>query len=56
MAQQPAVNILLVDDKTENLLALETILDAPDYHLVRAQSGQEALLALLEQELSLIHI
>ena len=41
------VNILLVDDKTENLLALESILEAPDYLLVRATSGQEALLALL---------
>jgi signal transduction histidine kinase len=51
--QQP-VNILLVDDKTENLLALETILQAPDYHLVRALSGQEALLALLAQDFAVI--
>ena len=46
------VNILLVDDKAENLLALESILEAPGYHLVRAQSGQDALLALLARRLS----
>ena len=33
---QQRVNILLVDDRMENLLALESILDAPDYRLVRA--------------------
>jgi len=54
MAQQPPVNILLVDDKSENLLALESILETPDYHLVRALSGQEALLALLDTEYAAI--
>jgi two-component system, sensor histidine kinase and response regulator len=56
MAQPPEspVNVLLVDDKTENLLALESILEAPGYHLVRAQSGQEALLALLAHDYAAI--
>jgi PAS domain S-box-containing protein len=44
------IPILIVDDKIENLVAIESILDSPDYRLVRAQSGQEALLALLEME------
>lgn len=48
------VNILLVDDKVENLAALESILDSPDYHLVRAQSGDEALIALLVGEFAAI--
>lgn len=48
------MNILLVDDHPENLLALEAVLDAPEYHLVRAQSGMEALRLLLQQEFSLI--
>ncbi len=48
------VNILLVDDKTENLLALESILEGSDYNLVRALSGQEALLALLGQDFAAI--
>src|SRR5581483_9826203 len=48
------MNILLVDDHPENLLALEAVLDAPEYHLVRAQSGMEALRLLLQEEFSLI--
>ena len=54
MPHEEPVNILLVDDKTENLLALESVLDAPGYHLVRALSGEEALLALLDQEYAAI--
>jgi two-component system sensor histidine kinase/response regulator len=54
MAQQEPVNLLLVDDKTENLLALESILEGSGYHLVRALSGQDALLALLSQEYAAI--
>jgi two-component system, sensor histidine kinase and response regulator len=54
ISQEPPVNILLVDDKKENLLALESILEAPGYHLVRALSGQEALLALLAQDYAAI--
>ena len=37
------VSILLVDDKPNNLIALEAILAAPDYHLVSALSGASAL-------------
>jgi signal transduction histidine kinase/ActR/RegA family two-component response regulator len=43
-------NLLLVDDRPENLMALKTILDRPDYRLVTAESGEKALrLALREQ-------
>lgn len=48
------VSILLVDDKIENLVALESILDSPDYRLVRAQNAEEALLALLAGEFAAI--
>jgi len=49
-----SVNILLVDDKLENLVALESILESPGYNFVRAQSGEEALLALLKLECAAI--
>src|SRR5206468_7136632 len=44
------VNILLVDDRPENLLALEAILDHPEYKLVKANSGPAALRCLLREE------
>jgi len=37
------VNILLVDDRAENLLALEAILEPLGERTVRAHSGDEAL-------------
>jgi CheY-like chemotaxis protein len=46
--------ILLVDDRPENLLALEAILGSLDVDLVRAGSGEEALRALLRSEFALI--
>ncbi|MGZ4469421.1 MAG: response regulator [Nocardioidaceae bacterium] len=46
--------ILLVDDRPENLLALEAILGSLDQVLVRAGSGEEALRALLQDEFALI--
>jgi len=54
-ASSPAVPvepapILLVDDKVENLTALKAILERPDYNLVCATNGEEALrLALRER-------
>jgi CheY-like chemotaxis protein len=46
--------ILLVDDRPENLLALEAILSSLDQELVRASSGEEALGALLKNDVALI--
>ena len=37
------INILMVDDSSTNLLALEAILHAPDRNLIRASSGEDAL-------------
>ena len=49
-APQTIFNILLVDDRPENLVALKSILQNPNYRLVTAGSGEEALrLALREQ-------
>ena len=49
-----AVDILLVDDHEENLLALEAILTDPVYNLVRAGSGREALRQVLARDFALI--
>jgi CheY-like chemotaxis protein len=46
--------ILLVDDRPENLLALEAILSVFDHELVRACSGDEALKALLTDDFAVI--
>jgi signal transduction histidine kinase len=48
------VNILIVDDEPRNLSVLESILDDPCYRLVRATSGDEALLALMADEFALL--
>jgi len=48
------VNILLVDDQPQNLLALESILSETGERLVQAQSGRAALKALLDDEFAVI--
>jgi PAS domain S-box-containing protein len=51
---QASVNILIVDDEPKNLTVLEAILGDPGYRLVRAESAEEALLALLADEFALL--
>jgi PAS domain S-box-containing protein len=56
-AEAPAddkVNILLVDDRPDKLLALEAILSGLGENLVQAHSGREALRALLHQDFAVI--
>jgi PAS domain S-box-containing protein len=48
------VNILIVDDEPRNLDVLESILQSPDYQLVRAKTAEEALLALIQKEFAAI--
>jgi CheY-like chemotaxis protein len=54
MSAQIPSRILLVDDREENLLALEAILGGLGHELLRATSGGEALKHLLVQDVSLI--
>ena len=46
--------ILLVDDRPENLIALEAILQSLDQELVTAESGEEALKHLLTDDFAVI--
>jgi CheY-like chemotaxis protein len=46
--------ILLVDDRAENLLALEAILSSLDQELVRVRSGEAALEAVVAGEFAVI--
>ena len=48
-AATEAVNVLLVDDEPRNLNVLDSILTSSGYRLVRAQTADEALLALLAE-------
>jgi CheY-like chemotaxis protein/anti-sigma regulatory factor (Ser/Thr protein kinase) len=50
----PVQSILLVDDRPENLLALEKILARPGLDVVKATSGNEALGLLLVHDFALI--
>src|SRR5688572_16046505 len=50
-----AIKILLVDDREDNLLSIETILAEDGYQFVKANSGRQALKILLkEQDFSLV--
>jgi PAS domain S-box-containing protein len=54
LSGEEQVDILLVDDRPENLLALEAILEPLKQRLVRASSGENALRCLLEREFAVI--
>src|ERR1041384_1053813 len=47
-------SILLVDDNPSNLLVMEAALETLGANLVRAESGEAALMAVLKQEFALI--
>src|SRR5215207_5333548 len=48
------IAILLVDDDPKNLLALESILDCPEHRLVKVQTADDALLALMQDDYAAI--
>jgi signal transduction histidine kinase len=48
------VNILLVDDRVENLIALKAILSPLGQNIVEARSGREALRHLLERDFAVV--
>ncbi|RDU38173.1 hypothetical protein DRW41_00975 [Neobacillus piezotolerans] len=54
MSMTEKINILLVDDRPENLLAMEAIIEQSDYQIIKAFSGEEALKYLLKFDFALI--
>lgn len=48
------VNILIVDDRPEGLMALEAVLQNSEYRLVKASSGEDALRKILDEDFALI--
>ncbi|MDN4607166.1 EAL domain-containing protein [Sporosarcina highlanderae] len=48
------INILLVDDRPENLMAIEAVIEKDEYNIVKASSGEEALKCLLKMPFALI--
>lgn len=50
----PDVNVLVVDDIENNLLAMEALLARPGMRILKAASGDEALEMLLVEEVALI--
>lgn len=54
MTQDARVNLLLVDDRPENLVALQAILEPLGQSLVLAHSGEEALKCVLQHDFACI--
>ncbi len=54
MNDNEKVSILIVDDRPENLLVLESILEKIDLNIVKALSGNEALGLMLTEEFALV--
>jgi signal transduction histidine kinase len=48
------IDILLVDDRPYGLMAMEAVLDNPEYNLVKAGSGQEAIASLYGHDFAVI--
>jgi len=54
MKEREKLNILLVDDKPENLVSLEALLENPDHNIIKTTSGNEALRLMLEYDFALV--
>ncbi|HVU18268.1 MAG TPA: response regulator [Candidatus Didemnitutus sp.] len=50
----PEIKILLVDDESRNLDALESVLESSEVSLVRANTGDEALMLLIDGDFAAI--
>jgi len=48
------INVLLVDDRPENLLSLENLIKSPELNIMKSLSGNEALGLMLRHEIALV--
>ena len=54
MSSDEKIKILVVDDRPENLMAIEGVLERSDLSIITATSGNEALGLVLEHTFALI--
>ena len=54
MSSDENIKILVVDDRPENLMAIEGVLERPELSIITATSGNEALGLVLEHTFALI--
>jgi two-component system cell cycle response regulator len=54
MTSDRAIDVLLVDDRPENLLALESLLEDLDVNIAKATSGNEALSLMLKRDFGVV--
>lgn len=54
MNNQEKITVLLVDDRPENLLGLQGILERSELSIITADSGNKALTLMMEEEVSLV--
>lgn len=54
MSKREKINILIVDDKVNNIYALEQMLTKPDRNFISATSGKDALKIVLNKDICLI--
>jgi CheY-like chemotaxis protein/HPt (histidine-containing phosphotransfer) domain-containing protein len=54
MAELRKIKILIVDDRPENLLALESLLSNPACEVIKADSGPAALRLLIEHDVAVV--
>lgn len=54
MDKKERQNILIVDDRHENIMALEKVLKRPDLNIMKATSGNDALAMVLEYDFALV--
>lgn len=54
MTDKNDINILIVDDRQDNLLVLESLLEDMNCNIIKATSGNEALSLMLDHEFALV--